>query len=130
VDVVTEPVAEALPPAEPTASPNLVAGHAPLGGTDPAADADLSNRERELLRQLHEELAKREQSEPPPEQAGWQQERQPEPPGTAFDPNNYRPPEFNPNEFGGPAWRQAPGLDSVSSDQTAVNGIPPYRTPA
>ncbi len=127
---VTEPVAEPMPLAEPTAGPTMVAGQAPLGGTDPAADADLSNRERELLRQLHEELAKREQSEPPPEQAGWQQERHPEPLGTEFDPSDYRPPEFNPNEFGGPAWRQAPGMDSVAADQTAVNGIPPYGSTA
>jgi hypothetical protein len=134
LDVVAEsmPVVDAVPSAEPTATPSMVAGQAPLGGTDPAAEADLSNRERELLRQLHEELAKREQAEPQAEQ-GWQpdrqehQDRQPEPPGTEFDPADFRQPEFNPNEFGGPAWHQAQGMDSsLAADQTAVNGIPPY----
>jgi hypothetical protein len=122
VDVAGEPVAEPVPPVEPSGTPSMVAGQAALEATDPAAEADLSNRERELLRQLHEELAKREQAEPQLEADGWQ----PDAPGTEFDPANFRQPEYNPNEFGGPAWRQAPGMDSIAADQTAVNGIPPY----
>lgn len=99
-----------------------------------AADADLSNRERELLRQLHEELAKRE-AEPMPEAqqpaANWHAERsghrQPvaPPAGTAdFNPAEFGQPEYNPNEFGGPAWHQGAPIDQA--EQTAVNGIPPY----
>jgi hypothetical protein len=115
-------------PGEPEPSPTM-SGLAPITAGDPAAEADLSNRERELLRQLHEELAKREQSEPEP--TGWQERsghRRPvNPPGTEFNPNDFRQPEFNPNEFGGPAWHQsAPMLDAGAADQTAVNGIPPY----
>lgn len=108
------------PEPEPAATPSLVA--APPPPADPAAEADLSNRERELLRQLHEELAKREQSEP--ESQSWQHE--PTPPGTEFDPTDFRQPEYNPNEFGGPAWHQSPMHDPGAADQTAVNGIPPY----
>ncbi|HEX5120322.1 MAG TPA: hypothetical protein VFW65_34500 [Pseudonocardiaceae bacterium] len=98
---------------------------AAMAGADPSAEADLSNRERELLRQLHEELAKREQSEPDP--GAWHQDmsarRQPNPPGTEFNPAGFGQPEYNPNEFGGPAWHQSP---AGAADQTAVNGIPPY----
>jgi hypothetical protein len=116
------------PPAVPDQEPALAPA---LTGTDP--DADLSNRERELLRQLHEELAKREQSEPQQEQ--WQQDsrqtsgyRTPvNPPGAEFNPADFRQPEFNPNEFGGPAWHHQVMPDPAgAADQTAVNGIPPY----
>jgi hypothetical protein len=115
-------------PVEQEPSPTM-SGQAPLTAGDPAAEADLSNRERELLRQLHEELAKREQSEPEP--TGWQDRsghRRPvNPPGAEFNPADFRQPEFNPNEFGGPAWHQSsPMLDAGAADQTAVNGIPPY----
>lgn len=123
------PPAPEPPPAVPDQEPALAP--AALAGTDPAADADLSNRERELLRQLHEELAKREQSEPQQEQ--WQQDnrqasgyRAPvNPPGAEFNPADFRQPEFNPNEFGGPGWHHQAMADQ-SADQTAVNGIPPY----
>jgi hypothetical protein len=115
-------------PIEQEPSPTM-SGQAPLVAGDPAAEADLSNRERELLRQLHEELAKREQSEPEP--TGWQDRsghRRPvNPPGAEFNPADFRQPEFNPNEFGGPAWHQSsPMLEAGAADQTAVNGIPPY----
>lgn len=125
------------PPSIPVATepePATTAAAGPSSAaSDAGADADLSNRERELLRQLHEELAKREQSEPdapPPPPPGWHQDRSGHrhpvapPPGTAeFKPADFRQPEFNPNEFGGPAWHQA----SVEpAEQTAVNGIPPY----
>lgn len=100
---------------------------------DPAADADLSNRERELLRQLHEELAKREQTDPQPEQ--WHPDNRqgsgyrppvPPPPGAEFNPADFRQPEFNPGEFGGQAWQPHQMDQAGAADQTAVNGIPPY----
>ncbi|HEX5402794.1 MAG TPA: hypothetical protein VFX16_10910 [Pseudonocardiaceae bacterium] len=124
--MVHEPVPHEPMPVEP--EPTLSA-QAQVAAGDPAAEADLSNRERELLRQLHEELAKREQSEPEP--TGWQERsghRRPvNPPGAEFNPADFRQPEFNPNEFGGPAWHQStPMLDAGAADQTAVNGIPPY----
>jgi hypothetical protein len=124
-----EPVPEPAP-AEPVVAADpapmaTAAEPAPIAGTDQAAEADLSNRERELLRQLHEELAKREQSEPDP--GAWRKDttarRQPNPPGTEFNPADFGQPEFNPNEFGGPAWHQSA---AGAADQTAVNGIPPY----
>jgi hypothetical protein len=117
-DVLPEPEAVAEPVAGTADAPLAVVP--PATGADPA-EADLSNRERELLRQLHEELAKREQGEP---EAGWQPVgREPNPPGTAFDPADFQQPTFDPNEFGGPAWRQQA---DHGADQTAVNGIPPY----
>jgi hypothetical protein len=120
VEVAVEPEPVVAPNA-PTMAPAPQA----VPPADPAAEADLSNRERELLRQLHEELAKREQAEPEPQ--GWQQ-HEPTPPGAEFDPADFRQPEFNPNEFGGPAWHQSPMLGPANgaADQTAVNGIPPY----
>lgn len=128
-DAVPEPEAAADPVVTAAETAAVAAGPAVLGadpavlGADPAAEADLSSRERELLRQLHEELAKREQAEPEP---GWQPDRrQPNPPGTEFNPADFHQPEFNPNEFGGPAWRQQSAADH-GADQTAVNGIPPY----
>ncbi|HEX3647373.1 MAG TPA: hypothetical protein VHV49_03040 [Pseudonocardiaceae bacterium] len=129
-DVHVEPAIDPLPaPVEPVAAPEVPMATAeapsPLTGADPTAEADLSNRERELLRQLHEELAKREQTEPDP--GAWHKDtsarRQPEPPGTEFNPAGFGQPEFNPNEFGGPAWHQS---STGAADQTAVNGIPPY----
>lgn len=139
-----EPVPPPMPPMPPVAPPPMpplvepepvlaAAAQPPVPGNDSNSDADLSNRERELLRQLHEELAKREQSEPealPPPPPGWHQERSGHrppvapPPGNAeFNPADFRQPEFNPNEFGGPAWHQTP---IEPAEQTAVNGIPPY----
>jgi hypothetical protein len=118
--VPADPVSTAGP--VPDQQPMVAAEPIPMTGADAAAEADLSNRERELLRQLHEELAKREQTEPDP--GAWRKDtsarRQPNPPGTEFKPAGFGPPEFNPNEFGGPAWHQG------AADQTAVNGIPPY----
>lgn len=116
------------------AVPNAMAAPGALAGTDPAADADLSNRERELLRQLHEELAKREQAEPAPHEQPWQQDnrqgsgyRPPvNPPGAEFNPADFRQPDFNPSEFGGPAWHHQMDSAAGAADQTAVNGIPPY----
>lgn len=104
---VPEPVAQMVAPVvepEPPALP-------PPALPDPAADADLSSRERELLRQLHEELAKREGEEAVDEPAphhvtnGWHGERSG---------------QFQPTEFGAQPWHDG------SADQTAVNGIPPY----
>jgi hypothetical protein len=122
VEAAHEPVAPPLPDAD---------------EPEPGSDADLSNRERELLRQLHEELAKREQSEP--DSSSWQDHRpQPGPPGAEFNPaefpgefnpGDFRPSEYNPNEFGGPAWHQSAAamLDpGNATEQTSVNGIPPY----
>jgi hypothetical protein len=98
----------------------------PLALPDPAADADLSTKERELLRQLHEELAKREGELP--EEQNWQADRATGGqrhgvgPGQASvgEHSGFRHAEFDPAEFGGPAWHQG------AADQTAVNGIPPY----
>lgn len=99
-----------LPPQTPVATAEPES--APMAGTvlpDAAADADLSTRERELLRQLHEELAKREgeeAAEEPQRANAWQVDRSSG--------------QFNPNEFGGQSWHEN------AADQTAVNGIPPY----
>jgi hypothetical protein len=129
-----EPAAVSMP-----VDPEQVAS--PVAAADPGADpdADLSNRERELLRQLHEELAKREQTDPPEQ---WQTDGRPpehrqqdnrqgsgyrppvNPPGQEFNPANFRQQEFNPSEFGGPGWQHQ--IDPNAADQTAVNGIPPY----
>jgi hypothetical protein len=97
----------------------------PLALPDPAADADLSTKERELLRQLHEELAKREGELP--EEQNWQADRvagqrhsaASSQASTGGEHSGFRHAEFDPAEFGGPSWHQA-------ADQTAVNGIPPY----
>jgi hypothetical protein len=95
---------------------------------DPAADADLSTKERELLRQLHEELAKREGEPDEPKGNGWQPDRSGQrhsapptyPTTTDAESPGLRHAEFDPAEFGGPAWHNG------STDQTTVNGIPPY----
>jgi hypothetical protein len=131
----------ALPPvAEPEPAPAMAAPPGPNAG----ADADLNNRERDLLRQLHEELAKREGTEAEqtgqPDTNGWSADRStqrhgtpqslPSAPGTEFNPAEFNPSdfnpakfnqaEFNPSEFGGASWH------AQAADQTAVNGIPPY----
>ncbi|HEX3783383.1 MAG TPA: hypothetical protein VHX38_27270 [Pseudonocardiaceae bacterium] len=82
----------------------------------PANDAELSQREQELLRQLHEELAKREA----PEVAGVA-----ELPGVAerpawqVDRSGQRHGAFPAVDYGAGSWQ-------AGQDQTAVNGLPPY----
>jgi hypothetical protein len=82
----------------------------------PANDAELSQREQELLRQLHEELAKREA----PEVAGVS-----ELPGVAerpawqVDRSGQRHGGFPTVDYGAGSWQ-------TGQDQTAVNGLPPY----
>jgi len=88
-----------------------------LPPADPSADADLSSRERELLRQLHEELAKREGEDGTPAEPS-------SPPGHSSGHwSANRSGHFSPSEFGGPSWH---GTVEGAADQTAVNGIPPY----
>ncbi|HEX4724231.1 MAG TPA: hypothetical protein VH333_17065 [Pseudonocardiaceae bacterium] len=99
-------------PEQPTAPPVLAPVELPPATADP--DADLSSRERELLRQLHEELAKREGEEPTEDPAPA-----PAPsPGTNWHASQSG--HFTPTEFGGQGWHDG------AADQTAVNGIPPY----
>lgn len=123
------PVAKAEPAApprpsrpEPQAEVSEPVDSTPARPAEDDPDSDLSNRERELLRQLHEELAKREVSDEPadrpssppsppapqerPSPGTWQVDRSG---GTRH--GAYAP--------GGSAWQHA-------SEQTAVNGIPPY----
>ena len=83
----------------------------PATGADPTADADLSSRERELLRQLHEELAKREGEDTPDDPT-------PQANGTNWQASQSG--HFTPTEFGAQPWHEG------AADQTAVNGIPPY----
>lgn len=139
-----QPAAQAAPAPvepEPEPAPAMASPQGPSAGSD----ADLNNRERDLLRQLHEELAKRENTdsdEPAqPDPGGWQSAERsgqrhgvpqglPSAPGTEFNPAEFNPSDFNPakfnqaefkpSEFGGAAWHAA------AADQTAVNGIPPY----
>jgi hypothetical protein len=139
-EAVAQPVAEpashvAVVPVEPEPAPALPE----LALPEPGPDADLSHRERELLRQLHEELAKREGESTDEKETvtnGWsgQQRHSADPTatspevsgfpgpeftnGTEFDNNGHG--QFNPGEFGGPSWHQG------AAEQTAVNGIPPY----
>jgi hypothetical protein len=77
------------------------------------SDADLSQREKELLRQLHEELAKREEQTPESaaEPFAWHVDRS----------AGQRSGAYPAVEYGG-SWQGNP-------DQTAVNGIPPYGMP-
>jgi hypothetical protein len=133
---VAEPTSHvAVAPVEPEPAPALPE----LALPEPAADADLSSRERELLRQLHQELAKREGESPEePGTNGWSghQRHSADPTATSPEANGFPSAEFNsnaefsngtdnggefnPGDFGGPAWHQS------SAEQTAVNGIPPY----
>jgi hypothetical protein len=92
----------------------------PVASADSAADdADLSNRERELLRQLHEELAKREgDGEPEQQSSQW-----------SMDLSGQRHTTYptTPTERG--TWQQRQQRQYRGSDHnTAVNGIPPYGT--
>jgi hypothetical protein len=80
-------------------------------------DGDLSQREQELLRQLHEELAKREQvGDEPRSQNGvdWQADH--------ADHSVAGAPAFPRVDYG-PGWAASP------PDQTMINGIPPYQAP-
>ena len=139
-EAAAQPIAEsashvAVAPVEPAPAPAPALPELAL--PEPGPDADLSNRERELLRQLHEELAKRE-GEPPEETGtnGWsgQQRHSADPtatspevsaqlPGAEFDNGDQfasNGGQFSPGEFGGTGWHQS------AAEQTAVNGIPPY----
>jgi hypothetical protein len=81
----------------------------------PTSDAELSQREQELLRQLHEELAKREAPEASSvaelpsvsERPAWQVDR-----------SGQRHSTFPSVDYGAGSWQ--PGQDQ------AVNGLPPY----
>jgi hypothetical protein len=85
----------------------------------PASDAELSQREQELLRQLHEELAKREAPTQAPgaavaELPGSAAER----PAWQVDRSGQRHSTFPAVDYGAGSWQ--PGQDQ------AVNGHPPY----
>ena len=84
----------------------------------PTSDAELSQREQELLRQLHEELAKR---EAPTEVAGSSVAELPgvaERPAWQVDRSGQRHSTFPSVDYGAGSWQ--PGQDQ------AVNGLPPY----
>jgi hypothetical protein len=84
----------------------------------PTSDAELSLREQELLRQLHEELAKR---EAPTEVAGSSVAELPgtaERPAWQVDRSGQRHSTFPSVDYGAGSWQ--PGQDQ------AVNGLPPY----
>jgi hypothetical protein len=138
-EAAAQPVAEpashvAVAPVEPEPAPALPE----LALPEPGPDADLSHRERELLRQLHQELAKREGESPDePATNGWSGHQRHSADPTATSPevsdqfpgpeftnvaefDNGHAGQFSPGEFGGPAWHQS------AAEQTAVNGIPPY----
>ncbi|HEX3787565.1 MAG TPA: hypothetical protein VHW44_06875 [Pseudonocardiaceae bacterium] len=107
------------PPVEAAPGEPLSVGRprADAGSGDP--DADLSQREKELLRQLHEELAKREEqtTDPAAEPFGWHVDRS----------AGQRSGSFPPVEYSGPPWQQ--NSAAAAAEQTAVNGIPPYGMP-
>ena len=85
----------------------------------PTSDAELSLREQELLRQLHEELAKR---EAPTEVAGGSSVAElpgaAERPAWQVDRSGQRHSTFPSVDYGAGSWQ--PGQDQ------AVNGLPPY----
>jgi hypothetical protein len=74
----------------------------------PAADAKLSDRERALLQQLHEELAQREDTPGQGESAQWHIDR---PAQGSFQP---------------PAWMGAPSTSDQPNNTQQNNGHPPY----
>ncbi len=88
----------------------------------PATDAELSQREQELLRQLHEELAKREAPTQAPGSApGAAVSELPsvaERPAWQVDRSGQRHSTFPAVDYGAGSWQ--PGQDQ------AVNGLPPY----
>ena len=81
----------------------------------PATDAELSQREQELLRQLHEELAKR---EAPESSAVSELPGVSERPAWQVDRSGQRHSTFPSVDYGPGSWQ--PGQDQ------AVNGLPPY----
>ncbi|HEY4024376.1 MAG TPA: hypothetical protein VGM75_37210 [Pseudonocardiaceae bacterium] len=81
----------------------------------PATDAELSQREQELLRQLHEELAKR---EAPEASAVSELPGVAERPAWQVDRSGQRHSTFPSVDYGAGSWQ--PGQDQ------AVNGHPPY----
>jgi hypothetical protein len=81
----------------------------------PATDAELSQREQELLRQLHEELAKR---EAPESSAVAELPGVAERPAWQVDRSGQRHSTFPAVDYGAGSWQ--PGQDQ------AVNGLPPY----
>jgi hypothetical protein len=123
------PTPHAAPsPAMPSASSTELSDHRPAIADEettaatakpPASDAELSQREQELLRQLHEELAKREAPTQAPgaavaELPGSTAER----PAWQVDRSGQRHSTFPAVDYGAGSWQ--PGQDQ------AVNGHPPY----
>lgn len=92
------------------------------------AEADLSNRERELLRQLHEELAKREQSEPAEAVAPSSPQFPVAPPAPAerADPGTWQVDRTGTRHSAYSAGPAGSAWQHSAAEQTAVNGIPPY----
>ena len=113
------PVPPAAVPPAPVANGSA---QPPVRPVDATKDSDLSQREQELLRQLHEELAKREEQGPEQsgEPFGWTVDR-----SSAMN-NNGMPPGHNSGAF--PPVEYPPGWQT-NAEQTAVNGIPPYGMP-
>ncbi|HWC79725.1 MAG TPA: hypothetical protein VG756_07150 [Pseudonocardiaceae bacterium] len=119
-----------VPPPPPNPAPQSSAGTNGSKGSDRASsgrsrpepaetggkDSDLSLREQELLRQLHEELAKREEQMPEPsgEPFGWTVDRSGHSAGSG--PNGG---SSSPSMEYGASWQN-------TTEQTQVNGIPPY----
>ena len=84
----------------------------------PASDAELSQREQELLRQLHEELAKREAPTQAPGSSVAELPGTAERPAWQVDRSGQRHSTFPTVDYGAGSWQ--PGQDQ------AVNGHPPY----
>jgi hypothetical protein len=105
---VPPPMAPPMPPPGPS-MPSMSPSMSSSGSDSSGKDAELSQREQELLRQLHEELAKREQAAPQPNAntGSWQVDR------------SAARPMYNTGTDYASSWQN-------TQDQTAVNGIPPY----
>jgi hypothetical protein len=135
------PAAPVAPPAQPVAAPTSLpvdgktvepitvstAESAHMAETQDATteDADLSNRERELLRQLHEELAKRENTEPVEPDVpvnSWQVDRS----GQRHSGYPTTPTNAPSGDYTGSWQQRQQQRQHRGADQTAVNGIPPY----
>jgi hypothetical protein len=119
------------PPSAASAS-SASTGAAGKPSSRPSAEDDLSQRERDLLRQLHEELAKREQSgqasgqDESSARTGWQVDksanRQSPFANPASGPGVLRPETAATGHTSG-HWQAA-----ATTGDTAVNGVPPYGT--